>query len=206
MKQRAFTLIEVLVALMVFAVLATLTSSVLYNVFDTRKRLTNHSDKIAELQLAIFTLERDLVQAVRRKVNRGNFIVDSEIIGNNDYLEFTRMGNINPMSADKRSTLVRVAYFQKDNKLIRKLWTRLDTSKKKSTESVLLTNVDDIKFAYINSKLELLSRWQVASFTSNVLPSAIQLNLKLNSLGNISLLFDLPESFQETIRATITSQ
>jgi general secretion pathway protein J len=195
-KQQGFTLLEILIALSVFAVVAVITSSVLYNTFTTRDRLLVVSDKLAEMQIALYIIEKDITQLANRKVNRGDFKISTEVVAKPDYFEFTRAGNSNPEAAEKRSSLVRVAYYLKDNKLIRKSWPRIDSPQKKADEKVILTEVKSLFFYYYNANLARLNNWQVAINKRNELPSAIAVNLDLNELGKIELVYDVPENFK----------
>ena len=51
-RVKGFTLIEILIALTVFAILATITSSTLYYAFNTRTRVNEQSERLSTLQLA----------------------------------------------------------------------------------------------------------------------------------------------------------
>ncbi len=63
-----YTLIEVLVALAVFATLAAITSSAMYYAFENRKKLTERADFFNELELAFSMISNDSIQILNRAV------------------------------------------------------------------------------------------------------------------------------------------
>src|SRR5688500_2148990 len=108
-KIRGFTLIEILIALAIFAILATITSSILYYTFNIRSHLLQRSNEIDALQLTIAFLQQDINHIVLRAVRSNNMQLIPAFIGQSRYLEFTRDGISNPGAVDKRSNLQRVA-------------------------------------------------------------------------------------------------
>src|SRR5438105_632303 len=91
-----FTLIEILIALAVFAILATITTSVLYNAFTTRARVNEQSALLTELQLAISLIQQDTRQTIERPIRSNEMRLFPAFIGQAHYVEFTRDGNVNP--------------------------------------------------------------------------------------------------------------
>ncbi|KTD55723.1 type II secretory pathway protein LspJ [Legionella santicrucis] len=196
-KFQGFTLIEILIALAVFAILATITTSVLYNAFTTRSRVNEQSNRLNELQLAISLLQQDTSQAVERAIRGNEMRLFSAFIGQPNYLEFTRDGMVNPGSIEKRSTLKRVAYVCQEGTLIRRSWNTLDTLNRNAYEDKpLLSHLTDCHFGYLNQNLEILPEWREQAVSLNQrkepFPKAIQVNMTLRDLGEINLLFTLP--------------
>ncbi|MGQ3889530.1 type II secretion system minor pseudopilin GspJ [Legionella sp. CNM-1927-20] len=193
-----FTLLEILIAIAVFAILATLTSSALYYAFNTRARVTEQADRFTSLQLAISLLERDSLQVVNRPVRGNEMHLFPAFIGQASYLEFTRGGLANPNSIEKRSTLLRVGLLCKDNQLIRRTWPSLDPANKDQHEDrVLLDNLTKCHFAYLNKSLQVLPSWNVGTGELEQvepLPKAIQLTLTINQRDKLSLLLPIPKA------------
>lgn len=199
-----FTLIEVLVALAVFAILATLTSSSLYYAFNTSERLRDESKRVVSMQLAISIVERDTQQIVLRAVRGNDMRLFSAFIGQPQYIEFTRGGIANPKSQEKRSTLQRVALICRNNQLIRKRWPSLDTvERNKFTEKVLVKNLKKCQFQFLNHNLQVLSAWQENAITdtqqSEPFPKAIQLIIQVDKLGDGLFLFPVPGGLYDNI-------
>ncbi|AWN74491.1 GspJ family T2SS minor pseudopilin variant LspJ [Legionella anisa] len=196
-KLKGFTLIEILIALTIFAILATITSSVLYNAFTTRARVNEQSERLNELQLAISLIQQDTRQTVERPIRSNEMQLLPAFIGQKNYVEFTRDGNINPGSIEKRSTLKRVAYVCQQGALIRRTWSSLDIINQKSYEDkLLLSRLSNCHFGYLNQNLQILPEWREQAVTLNQrkepFPKAIQFNMTLQDQGEMNLLFILP--------------
>ncbi|KTD20418.1 general secretion pathway protein J [Legionella lansingensis] len=199
-KEKGFTLLEILIALAVFAILASITSSVLYYSFNTKTRVNQQADRLNELQLAIILIERDTKQVIPRAIRGNEMHLFPVFVGHPQYLEFTRLGIANPGGQEKRSHLKRVAYVCQDNKLLRRTWHVLDTTNRNDYEDkVLLSNLTGCRFAYLNHSLEVLSEWRENAVQQNQraepLPKAIQFNLALNkNWDNMIFLTIIPEA------------
>lgn len=194
---KGFTLIEILIALAVFAILATITSSVLYNAFTTRTRVNEQSNRLNKLQLAISLIQQDTSQALDRGIRGNEMRLVPAFIGQENYLEFTRDGVVNPGSVEKRSTLKRVAYVCQRGALIRRSWNTLDSINRTVFEDkTLLSHISDCHFGYLNQSVQILPEWREQAVSLNQrkepFPKAIQVNMTLHDLGEINLLFTLP--------------
>ena len=193
-----YTLIEVMIALSVFAIIATMTSSVMYHVFDVRARVALHANQLDELQLVMTLLGHDTTQLIPRTVRANDSRVFSAFTGTYQYLEFTRGGLVNPNSTAKRSTLKRVAYLCKSQQLIRRSWESLDTPERNSYEDkILLKDLKTCSLAYVSRSHQVLSEWRAAALEKDqkaeTIPVAIQLIINPFDWGKMTLLFVLPE-------------
>lgn len=195
-KQKGFTLLEILIALTVFSILAIITSSVLYYSFQTKERISQQVNRLTEIQLALTLIQRDTEQTLERPVRGDAMHLFSAFIGLPHYLELTRSGIANPYAQEKRSNLQRIAYLCRNNQLLRRTWPVLDSTKREVHEdNLLLNNLSHCQFAYLNQHLEIYSRWREQA--NNPLPKAIQFNLTLNDWGNINFLAIIPEATYE---------
>ena len=194
-----YTLIEVLVALMVFSILTATTSYTLYNTFHTKKLVSLQSDQLNELQLAILILQRDLKQIIERSSYGNDMAFYPPFIGNSDYIEFTRDGVMNP-DRHPNSNLRRIAYLCKNKQLIRQQWQRVDTPNRNKDYSkrILLKNLDHCSFAFLSKNLEILNIWRAARVQENqqkaVLPLGIKFNFIVPNWGKLNLIFSVPVS------------
>lgn len=193
-----FTLIEILIALAVFAILATLTSSVLYNAFNTRARVAEQSERVTALQLAISMLARDTIQILNRPVRENNMQLSSSFIGQSNYTEFTRGGIGNPNSEETRSTLSRIGLLCRNHQLIRRTWLTLDPVRKEEYEDrVLLKDLTHCQFSYLNKTLQVLNVWhEEAGVVQQIepLPKAIRLDITMERMGNMNYLLPIPKA------------
>ncbi|MDF1758770.1 MAG: type II secretion system minor pseudopilin GspJ [Legionellaceae bacterium] len=196
MKNKGFTLIEIVIAIAVFAIIASITSSILYQSFQIKERSHSQADLINELQLAIALLDRDAKQIVERPVRGNQMHLFPSFIGQEDYLEFTRGGTVNPMASENKSTLTRVAYLCKRNSLIRRIWSNLDSPDRDNYhDTIMLNNLKYCSFAYVGLHQNIVPSWHQYSTRrrgktiTTPLPKAIQLTLNVNKLGKVKLAF-----------------
>lgn len=204
-KKNGFTLIEILIALAVFAILATITSSAMYYAFNTRDRITHQAERLVDLQLTITQIERDTEQIANRSIRVNGMQLLPALIGQNDKVELTRGGISNPLSSEKRSSLKRIAYLCKNKKLIRRSWVTIDPIDYNTyKERTLLRDLTQCEFAYVNQTLQVLSEWHGSSGPPNQnnssLPKAVRLTIGLQNNDNMSFLFIFPEGLYASIK------
>ncbi len=196
-KTTGFTLIEILIALTVFAVLATITSSSLYYAFNTRSRVAIQALHLNNLQLAVSIMQQDITQIVNRAIRGDEMHLFPALVGQNQYLEFTRAGYTNPASREKRSTLKRVALVCEDKQLIHRTWSMLDTPQRDNyQDKVLLADIENCHFNYLNKNNQLLHDWRpqqnAGDPNAELVPRAIQINLNFKDWGEMNMLFIIP--------------
>lgn len=201
-RKTGYTLIELLIALTVFAILAMLTSSAMYYAFSTRARVAAQADRLVTLQLALTLIARDTEQAVNRPIRGNDMHAFPAFVGQPAYIEFTRDGLANPNSMEKRSTLQRVALLCRDHQLVRKTWESLDPlDRNQSEEKILLTDLKECQFRYLNQTLQVLSEWHNAGSGQNQesepLPKAMQLTLTLNDWDKLNWLSIFPKALYD---------
>lgn len=201
-KHRGFTLLELLIALSIFAVIAAIAYNGLNQVLATRNRADVQANNLADLQRAFTYLERDIEQTVPREIRDGYGDLQPALVGNitGDYLlEITHTGWRNPAN-NPRSNLQRVAYTVRDEKLIRAIWYMLDRSQdSKPYESELMSGVKDFEMRYMNKSHEWVSGWPddlSGSGPGNKPdlspPLAVEVTIESKVFGKITRVFSLP--------------
>ena len=195
-----FTLIEILIALMVFAILATITSSALYNSFNTKARIETQASRLEALQMALSIIQQDTLQIIQRPIRVNEMRLHPAFVGEGKYVEFTKDGTINPQSLEKRSTLERVALLCEKGQLIRRTWEALDSVDLKTyQDKILLDELTACNFNYLNQTSQMLPEWREQALTPNQtqepFPLAIQVNITLKDWGEMRLLFTIPGAF-----------
>ena len=201
LKNKGFTLIEIIIALAIFAIIAAVTTTVLYTVFSTRDTINQHSDRLAHMQVAVTLMQRDFQQIVDRPVIDINGIVYPALIAANNRIEFTRGGKPNPFGILKQSSFERVAYYLSGKQLIRE--TRQDIDMIGFTHvaiKVLLKNINSLTFGYIGQGSAINSSWPppksavVSGRQGTPIPRAVQVKMVIDNWGDMSLLFAIPST------------
>lgn len=195
-----FTLLELLVALAIFAVLATMAYGALNSVLTARKAVEAKSARLADLQTALMVIERDVEQAVPRKI-RDEFGDEQPALQGGGtgtlVLDLSRDGWRNPLGL-ARSHLQRVAYGFKDEKLVRESWGILDRAPDTQAYSeVLLSEVKAVEVRFLGRDGQWSAFWppQTANTQEETVvlpPRAIEINLDLDDWGRITRLMRVP--------------
>lgn len=191
-RTSGFTLVEVLVAVAVFAALAALAWGGLGAVLRSREALTAAQEDFARTVRAINQFERDLRAAVGRPV-RGNFGEPLPALqGESDHVEFTRQGFANPQ-AEPRSNLERVVYALDAKKLQRGRYTVLDRAPASTpTRTTLRDGVRSLRLRYLDASDHWLDHWPPPQSSQlDVLPRAVEFRCELDGLGEIARLVEL---------------
>lgn len=202
-KRRGFTLLEILVALAVFSVIGVLASRILFGMTDVADTTETHGNALAELQRALYVIERDVEQLAHRSV-RDAFgqPVAAVSLGHGSLIELTRHGWQNPL-AEPRTELQRVAYMHQDDTLVRVFWPVLDRAP--NTEpviQVLLTSVFEVAFVARDDSGHEHRHWPPPLASDDEAKrylAAIELRLGLDAFGWIERLWlvALPADFLE---------
>lgn len=204
MKRRSvggFTLLELLVALSVFAMISVMAYTGLRNVLQTKQHTEQRAKRIQRLQSTMLMLERDLSQIATMRGVRNDFGDVEPALRTADFgaisLEFTRAGWRNPTGM-ARSTLQRVAYGIEEESLRRFSWTVLDRAQGSTSDQfVLLEGVREMRLRYLGSGGDWQEQWPPLGQEQTVpasSPRALEVTLQLDDLGEIRRLFPLLES------------
>ena len=191
---KGFTLIELVVAMAVFAIMAAIAYSGLNNVLLARSQTEQHSKSLQRLQAAMNWIQRDVEQTVDRGVRSEYGEPQPALIGN-DFegwlIELTRGGWRNPAN-HARSNLQRVAYGVREEKLIRAYWRVLDRAEdSKLLENELLDGVKSVEVRYLGAGDEWSTSWPPQTPGADVpasLPRAVEFNVETKQFGKITRL------------------
>lgn len=189
-----FTLIEILVAMAIFTLIGLASTGVLTSVLNSDQLSSERFAKLEELQRAMLTIERDILQMVPRIVRvNGDFesavttggedVFDSD----KDGLGFVRVGRHNPQMLLPRSTLQAVGYRVQEEQLQRLYGNYVDNVIGYEPKiKVLMTDIEDFRVTFLTSpeQLEEPSKWQ-ESFSSETLPIAISITIVSKTFGEI---------------------
>lgn len=198
---RGFTLLELMVALAVFSIMATAAYSGLRNVLFTRAAVEAQSQRLAAVQLAVFRVEQDIGQAVRRGIRDEYGEAQAAMSGGeltDDRLILTRAGWDNPLG-QPRADLQRVAYRLREGRLWRLHWDVLDRGGAlEPRETLLLEKVRAFRTRFLEGD-EWRNEWPPTPTDDadrkkklDVLPRAVEINLTLEDWGEITRLLLVP--------------
>ena len=148
-KQSGFTLLEVLVSIAVFSMVALVSYSTLDTYIDHRERLNTHYGKLDRLQRMFILLERDIQFAVNRRVRIGG---DTEAaIKSSDGDELI---SLTVATADIENptgvALKRAQWRLEGTEMIRAEWAVLDhTGNIEATELVISDEIEELELTYL---------------------------------------------------------
>lgn len=202
-----FTLMEVLVALAVFAVVAVLAYGGLQRLLIAREHLAASDRRLAQLQKAMLIMATDFALAAPRSVRDETGTQWPALSGGADsdpgvVLRFTRAGRPNPTGL-RQSGLERVVYRFHDHRLERQLWPTLDRSTRTEPLSgVLVDRLSGVRvrFADVNGSAAAAQRqrwllqWPPGSgqASGDALPAGVEVKLTIEDLGTVRRVFVLP--------------
>lgn len=183
-----FTLLEVLVAIAIFAIFSAMAYGGLLRVLDSRDRIEAEREAWRELALGFQRIKDDLAQAVARPVrdNDGGPLpafrgqpTDIRALGEPS-IEFTRAGL--PATETGGTGLQRVAYRVSEKRLVRLHWPVLDRAPvTKPLAAPLLDQVEELEVRFYHNGA-WLDRWPpqtpgAAAGPAADLPRAVEIRL-----------------------------
>jgi general secretion pathway protein J len=146
-RNAGFTLLEIMVVFAVFAVIGAITSQIVKRVIDNQQTMAERGARLAEVQRAMDTIQRDLLEVTSRSVRDSlGDPLPSLMLDPGGVLEFSRLGWRNPL-AQRRATVQRVTYLLDDGDLVRAYWSVLDRAPdSEPLRQELLHDVENLEF------------------------------------------------------------
>ncbi|MGB0187620.1 MAG: type II secretion system minor pseudopilin GspJ [Aequoribacter sp.] len=220
-EQQGFTLIEVLIAMALTVVVASIAYSGLSAVLDSLDQTRQAMSRTSELSKALRMISRDVNQSVNRSIRDELGFTEPAMIGGDSYrgmLGLTRSGWMS-MGSTPRSHLERVYYYLDDNTLYRMRSTVLDRSYRLDPDNptvpgdgavAMLEGVTRFDVVFLSPELisSLPSRpsdgaldtsrwlrdWGVEGTPNQELPVALEIRLTIDGLGDMERVYVLPQS------------
>lgn len=199
-RQYGLTLLELLVAMAVFAVIGATAYSGLDSVLATRAALADNSERLRRIQLGMEWLRRDLEQLAPRPVRDSFGSVRPALEGDTlgpVLLSFTRSGYDNSL-AGERAGLQRLRYRLAGDRLLRHADPVLDGADlARAPAATLFDNVAEIRIRFLDGQGRWQQRWPVPPAESDTaqLPRAIEIQLELNDWGRLRRVFLMVDNF-----------
>jgi general secretion pathway protein J len=201
-RQRGFTLIEVLVAVAIAAILAMMAFESMQQALKSRGRIKEHAARLQSLQYTMRSFVQDLAQTSPRPVRQplgADFQPAVDGQGGPEFL-FTRGGWTNPVGLE-RSTLQRVRYAVRDGKLYRDYWLVLDAQlEPQPIPRLLLDGVLNFKVRFMDEGREWQNTWPPAAQSGGQRtlrelarrPLAVELTLETKDFGVLVRTIEVP--------------
>jgi general secretion pathway protein J len=190
---RGFTLLEVLVAIAIFAFVGVMALSGYTQLQKQTEYQQQRLERVREVQRAVQTLAQDLIQIEPRSIREpiGDQHIPAVLAGESvEYkIEFTRAGWTNTAGL-ARPNLQRVAYRLDQDGLWRDHWRVLDRTQTSEPVRVrLLSGVRAVTFRFLSPSREWIDRWPQPGGNpaeqERARPAAVEVTLELEDWGQI---------------------
>ncbi|MEX0604416.1 MAG: type II secretion system minor pseudopilin GspJ [Marinobacter sp.] len=205
-SQSGFTLMEVLIAVTITAVIGLGVWQVISSVISSRDRVDEVATDFDGVQKAFLLMSRDITQVVNRPVRNiyGDFAPALSSRDDAYELVMTRQGWRNPLGS-RRSELQRSAYEYTGEELRRRYWVMVDQGQEEeSRDQSLLADITEFEIRFMDRERNWVDEWPPANMadpTSNgqsgvprlPLPLGIEISLTHERFGELTRLFTLPD-------------
>ncbi|WP_299495851.1 type II secretion system minor pseudopilin GspJ [uncultured Shewanella sp.] len=199
--QQGFTLLEMLIAIAIFAMIGLASNTVLHTVMLNDESTRDFSEKLKAMQQGFGMIERDFNQMVPRTprlfeggrgstmFQTGSDILDSE----SEAIVFFRLGWLNPDGMLPRGTLQSVAYVVKEGNLERWYYPYPEPEMgAEPIKTVIMKKVISVEYSFFVD-----GKWE-RKVDATELPQAISIQIELEDLGKVIRKFLLVDAMPET--------
>jgi general secretion pathway protein J len=197
MKARGFTLIELMVALFITAIVFAMGYGAVNQALNNREALEERQARLLAVQTTMRVLAQDFGQLAPRPVRdpAGGDLLPVLITGQNTqpYVTFTRGGWANPAGV-QRPALQRVTYILEGEKFRREYWPVLDSLLSTTTlRRELIDGVKSVTFRYMDSSRQWREQWPPQGIPGvRIRPIAVEVTIDLNDWGKVKRIFEVP--------------
>jgi general secretion pathway protein J len=183
-----------MVAMAIFTLIGLASTGVLNSVINSDQLSSERFAKLEELQRAMLTIERDILQIVPRALRVNGEPVSAVISGGEDVLNsdadglgFVRAGWHNPQMLLPRSTLQAIGYRLQEEQLQRLYGNYVDNVIGYEPKiKILLSDIEDFRVSFLTEveQLEKPEEWEESYSNANI-PIAISITLVSKTFGEI---------------------
>nr|WP_269815955.1 type II secretion system minor pseudopilin GspJ [Serratia ureilytica] len=194
--QRGFTLVEMLLAIALFAMLSLTALTVFRGVLKNDEITQRKSTQLTQLQRALAIVERDLTQAQARAPTgdkRWPAAPEFAVLqtageeGGDFQLLLIRNGWPNPQARLPRATQERVAYRYRQGRLERLSYPNLSSPQAAVRSVLLLSEVTRFQLRFYRQ-----GEWLTAWRAGGLLPQAVEIAIDTPALGEVRRIVTLP--------------
>ena len=187
-RVKGFTLLEMLLALAVFAALSISAFQVLQGGIRAHELSLDKVRRLAELQRGVSQMERDLTQMIprHRRGNEGLLLAAPYLLKSDDWgISFTRNSWLNPAGMLPRSELQWIGYRLRQKKLERLSYFHVDHPSGVSPNvRVILDGVHAFRLRFFVN-----GAWQARWDSTGILPQAVEVTLVMDGFAELTRLF-----------------
>ena len=183
-KQQGFTLLEILIALAIFAVMSMIAYAGLAAMLDARASTVPRAQQLAQLQTTLYLLNEDLSQVIKRPIRDqlGSSEPAFSIGRGNEILVFTR--TVPSWLANSSETnLLRVSYSLEKEALYRRVWTIPDRTQQTEYRRRKLLVTQGVTIKGFSAKTKTWGE------IVGEIPQALDISFKLDGLGSVHRTF-----------------
>ncbi len=199
--QTGFTLLELLVAITVTALIGVGIWQLLGLSLRSQEVLERQSDGLQELQRLMLFLDRDFQQVSSRMIRNEFGDRDYTLTNRNTLykIELVRAGWRNPLNY-KRSEMQRVAYAIDGETLLRLNWAVLDRAQDSEPRSMeLMKGIETFSIQFLTPDNAWVDEWPPDSVLGTeddtryqIVPRALRIDVEHRAYGKFHRLYDLP--------------
>lgn len=187
---RGFTLIEMLVAVMIFAMLATAGVMLLRGSVEGQAAIGGHLDALADVQRGLATLDADLSQASVRisRTQAGSFapaFFGRAAQGDEPLMQFVRDGWSNPGTL-RHPSLQKIEYWWREGRIERVGYPAVDGAAPPEP-AILFDKVSALAVRYRDRHGDWRERW--VPETPEQMPTAVEMSLTRGNDAPLTLRF-----------------
>jgi len=205
-RAQGFTLLELLIAIAIFALLGLATYRMLDSVLRTDSSTRAHEQQLRELVRAMAAFERDLAQVAPRPVRDPFGEPRPALLGaadDNSALELTRLGWRNPLGV-ARASVQRVRWQLSGEQWQRRYWSVLDQAQDSQPQvQQALDGVTRLQLRYLDGAGTWHDSWPPPESSGEdrlaELPQALELVLEHRRHGELRRLLRLPDVLPESL-------
>ena len=199
-KAVGFTLVELLVALAIFAIMSGFAYRALTSMLESREALAKESRKWRDISLFVGRVERDIAAVLPRIATAAGETRLAALSSSVDAapgpvgLALTRSGNM--LAGNASAAPQRLAYRMREGRVERLAWAGVDAAPRdEPVAPPVLAEVGSLVFRFMDPRSsEWRPDWGLPGNAAAALPAAVEMTLVLGSGERIVRLFDLPRA------------
>jgi len=200
---KGFTLVEVLVTMVIFAIIGIASFQVLNQMVNTEEQSQKIRERLERLQFSQLLMQQDIRQMVAKPTRPSGLEVSHQYLSSDpEYfdsdggvLAFVRSGFDNPGNLMPRSELKPVVYRLWNGSLQRVTQTFVNDRSSEPTVQTLLENVTELSFRFYrnnevsNANQGVEQGWSDSWQSSGDLPKAVEVTIRSENFGTIRRVF-----------------